>query len=137
MRIEHYPVEKLKKQILEIVGKHLDLSLYRVFFFGSRVTQRNARCSDIDIGIEGPEEIPAGVSTEIREALDKLPTLYRFDLVDFKKVNPEFKKEAFKSIEHVNWYPDFKRFQKNHCPAGRSSKSRKNRYCPGFRHKTF
>ncbi len=102
VRVEHYPVEKLKKQILEIVGKYLDLRLYRVFFFGSRVSACNSRRSDIDIGIEGPEEIPARVSAEIREALDNLPTLYRFDLVDFKKVTPEFKKEASKSIEHVN-----------------------------------
>lgn len=102
MRVEYYPVEKLKKQILEIVGRHLDLRLHRVFFFGSRVTESNSRRSDIDIGIEGPKEIPARVSTEIREALDNLPTLYRFDFVDFKKVTPEFKKEAFKSIEYVN-----------------------------------
>jgi predicted nucleotidyltransferase len=102
MRIEHYPVNKLKKQILEIVGKHLDLRLYRVFFFGSRVAECNSRRSDIDIGIEGPEEIPARACVEIREGLDNLPTLYRFDLVDFKKVTPEFKKEAYKSIEYVN-----------------------------------
>jgi len=102
MRVEHYPVKKLKKEILEIVGKYLDLRSYRVFFFGSRVTESNSRRSDIDLGIEGPEEIPARISTEIRERLDNLPTLYRFDLVDFKKVTPEFKKEALKSIEDVN-----------------------------------
>jgi len=102
MRVEHYPVNKLKKQILEIVGRHLDLHLYRVFFFGSRVAGCNSRCSDIDIGIEGPVEIPARACIEIRESLDNLPTLYRFDLVDFKKVTPEFKKEAFKRIEYVN-----------------------------------
>jgi predicted nucleotidyltransferase len=102
MRVEHYPVNKLKKQILEIVGKHLDLRFYRVFFFGSRVAESNSQRSDIDIGIEGPEEIPARARGEIRESLDNLPTLYRFDLVDFKKVTPEFKKEAYMSIEYVN-----------------------------------
>jgi predicted nucleotidyltransferase len=102
MRVEHYPVNTLRKQILEIVGKHLDLCSYRVFFFGSRVAGCHSRLSDIDIGIEGPEEIPARASVEIRESLDNLPTLYRFDLVDFKKVTPEFKREAFKSIEYVN-----------------------------------
>ncbi|MFQ5722656.1 MAG: nucleotidyltransferase family protein [Candidatus Aminicenantales bacterium] len=102
MRIEHYPVKKLKKQILDIVSRHLDLHLYRVFFFGSRVAECNSPRSDIDIGIEGPEEIPARASVEIRESLDNLPTLYRFDIVDFHKVTPDFKKEAFKSIEYVN-----------------------------------
>lgn len=102
MRIEYYPVNKLKKQILEIVAKHLDLRSYRVFFFGSRVAECNSPRSDIDIGIEGPEEIPARAIVEIRESLDNLPTLYRFDIIDFNKVAPEFKKEAFKSIEYVN-----------------------------------
>lgn len=102
MKVEYYSFNKLKKQILEIIGKHLDLRSYRVFFFGSRVTECHSCRSDIDIGIEGPEEIPARASVEIRESLDNLPTLYRFDLVDFKKVTPEFKKEAFKSIEYVN-----------------------------------
>jgi len=102
MNIEHYPVEKLKKQILEIISRHLDLGLYRVFFFGSRVVGCNSPRSDIDLGIEGPEEIPARAIVEIRESLDKLPTLYQFDIIDFHKVTPEFKKEALKSIEYVN-----------------------------------
>jgi len=41
MRLEHYSVHSLKAQILEVIGKYLDLSLYRVFFFGSRVSGFN------------------------------------------------------------------------------------------------
>jgi septum formation topological specificity factor MinE len=37
MKLEHYPVEKLKEEILKILSKYLDLSQYKVFFFGSRV----------------------------------------------------------------------------------------------------
>jgi len=37
MKLEFYPAGKLKKEILEIVGKYLDLKKYKVFFFGSRV----------------------------------------------------------------------------------------------------
>jgi len=37
MVIEFYPVEKLKKEVLAIIGKYLDLNSHRVFFFGSRV----------------------------------------------------------------------------------------------------
>jgi len=49
MRLEHYPIEKLKKEILEIIGKHLDLNKYKIFFFGSRVTGKGNDRSDIDI----------------------------------------------------------------------------------------
>jgi len=102
MRLEFYSEENLKNQIINIIGKYLDLSSYRVFFFGSRVKSDNFPRSDIDIGIEGPDEISAKTKLEIEEELDNLPTLYKFDLVDFKKVSAEFKKEALKHVEYVN-----------------------------------
>jgi len=101
VRIEFYPEGRLKKQILEIAGKYLDLNFYKVFFFGSRVKGDNSLYSDIDIGIEGPKEIPVKVKLKIEEELDNLPTLYKFDLVDFKKLSPEFKKEALKYAEYI------------------------------------
>jgi septum formation topological specificity factor MinE len=39
MKLEYYPVEKLKEEILEILSKYLDLFQYKVFFFGSRVKE--------------------------------------------------------------------------------------------------
>ena len=93
MKIEFYPEEKLKKQVLQIIGTYLDLSIYRVFFFGSRVKKNNFPRSDIDIGINGPEEIPPKIRLEIEEEVENLPTLYKFDIVDFKKVSYEFKKK--------------------------------------------
>ncbi len=101
MKLTHYSEKKLKKEILEIVDKHLDLKKYKVFFFGSRIKGNNFERADIDVGIEGLEEIPGGVISEIKEELDKLPTLYKFDVVDFKTVSQKFKKEAKKHIEHV------------------------------------
>jgi len=101
MKLDHYSKKKLKKEILEIVGKHLDLKKYKVFFFGSRVKGNNFPRADIDIGIEGSKKTPAGVISDIKEELDKLPTLYKFDVVDFKTVSEKFKKEAKKKIEYV------------------------------------
>ena len=101
MRLEFYPLDKLKKEILEIIGEYLDLKFYRVFFFGSRVKGNNFPRADIDIGIEGSKKTPAGVISDIKEELDKLPTLYKFDVVDFKTVSEKFKKEAKKKIEYV------------------------------------
>lgn len=56
----------------------------------------------IDIGIEGPEEIPGRVHAKTREELDRLPALYTFDIVDFKKVSPGFRKAAEKNMEYVH-----------------------------------
>ncbi|MCD6093222.1 MAG: nucleotidyltransferase domain-containing protein [Candidatus Omnitrophica bacterium] len=101
MKIEFYPERKLKKQILEIIGRYLDLNSYKVFFFGSRVKKDNSNRSDIDIGIEGPKKMPIQAKLEIEEELDNLPTLYKFDLVDFKEVPEKFKKEALKYAEYI------------------------------------
>jgi len=101
MKLEHYSEKKLKKEILEIVDRYLDLKKYKVFFFGSRVKGNNFPRADIDIGIEGPKEISGDIKLEIKEEIDKLPTLYKFDIVDFKSVDQKFKKEAKKHIEYV------------------------------------
>lgn len=101
MRLKYYSLKKLKKEILNIVEKYLDLKLYKVFFFGSRVTGKSFPRSDIDIGILGPKPIPPEIKFQIEEELEKLPTLYKFDLVDFSQVPLRFKKEALKNIEYV------------------------------------
>ena len=74
MKLEHYSAKKLKEEILKILSKYLDLSQYKVFFFGSRVSGSGDSRSDIDIGIEGPE-IPAYAKLEIEEELEYLPIL--------------------------------------------------------------
>lgn len=102
MQLKHYSECKLRAEILEVIGRHLDLRRYRVFFFGSRVEGTHTEKSDIDIGIDGPEEIPGDIMVEIKEGIDKLPTLYRFDIVDFRKAAPEFREGLLKSVEYVN-----------------------------------
>lgn len=74
-----------------------------IFFFGSRVRGTNSERSDIDIGISGRDTaVPAPALSAIREALNELPTLYSFDVVDFRKASPGFREAALKEIEHVN-----------------------------------
>lgn len=99
MRLEHYPIEKLKKETREIVGKHLDLAKYRVFFFGSRVTEKGTDRSDIDVGIDGPEPVPFEALMDIQEELEKLPVLYKIDVVDFRSVVSKFKEVALQHTE--------------------------------------
>lgn len=101
MKLKHYPVEKLKKEVLETAGRHLNLRSYRVFFFGSRVTGHGDERSDVDIGIEGPQKIPIRVIGEMREELEQISTLYTLQLVDFKSVSREFKAVASQGTEPI------------------------------------
>lgn len=101
MRLEHYDAELLKNKFLLIIGKHLELKNYSIFFFGSRVEGKGNDRSDIDIGIEGKDEIPLEIISKIREEIDNLPTLYKIEIVDFKKVSPDFREVAFQHIEKI------------------------------------
>ena len=101
MRLEYYPHEKLKKEILHALGRHLDLAKYQVFFFGSRVTGKGTDRSDIDVGIAGQEPIPAGVWLEIQEEIEDIPTLYKIDIVDFAHVPKKFRDVALEKVEQI------------------------------------
>ena len=98
MKLEFYPVEKLKKEVAEIIFRHLDRNTYHVLFFGSRVSGKSHERSDIDVGIEGPGKIPSDVFLQIKEEIENLPTLYTIDVVDFRRVAPSFREIAL--LEH-------------------------------------
>ena len=101
MNLRHYPIEKLKADLLVIVGRRLDLAQYRLFFFGSRVMNNGSDHSDIDVGIEGPAPVPMGILDSIKEDLENLPAVYKIDLVDFASVSEVFKTVAMAKIEVI------------------------------------
>jgi len=94
--------KELTKEILEIVGRHLDLKKYTVFFFGSRVSGKGSERSDIDIGIEGQEPVSDGALARIREEIEELPTLYSIDVIDFARAEDDFKQVAREYMEIIN-----------------------------------
>jgi len=102
MKLKFYSAKKLKKEILKIIGKYLDLNSYKIFFFGSRVTGKASERSDIDIGIEGRKPLPAGILLDIQEEIENLPTLYKIEIVDFTTVDKKFKEVALQYIESIN-----------------------------------
>lgn len=102
MKLEYYPINKLKKEIVEIIGRYLDLNQYKIFFFGSRVAGKGNEHSDIDIGIEGAEPIPMEIFFKIKDEIDAIPTLYKIEIVDFKRVTSDFREVAFQYIEEFS-----------------------------------
>lgn len=99
MRLEHYSQNKFKEEIVDIIGKYLNLDQNKIFFFGSRVIGKGNERSDIDIGIEGTKEISWQVMAKIKEDVGNLPVLYKVDVVDFKKVSSDFYDVAKQNIE--------------------------------------
>lgn len=79
-------------------SRKADLKKHRVLLFGSRARGTAKRGSDFDLAVDGNEPLAIKQFYEIEEALDALPTLYRFDWVDLTKVNSRFREEALKSV---------------------------------------
>ena len=101
MHITQYSSKVLCAQIRSALSKRLDLTRHKVFVFGSRTGSNYSDRSDIDIGIEGPKPISPEIKMEILDDLEKIPTLYKIDLVDFARVSPQFREEALKHIEPI------------------------------------
>jgi uncharacterized protein len=102
MRLEHGDEIIMKKKILDVIARHLDTKKYHVFAFGSRISGGGDERSDIDVGIEGSEALPAGTLGTIRDDMEALDTLYKIDVVDFSDVSPKFKEVAKRYIEMIN-----------------------------------
>ena len=92
---------RVEAWIRDGLSRHIILSEYRLFFFGSRVTDANPSRSDIDVGIEkiGGGTLPPGVLAEMSEYVRELPTLYKIDFIDFGTVAEEFRDVALQEIE--------------------------------------
>ena len=102
VNLEFYSSDKLRKEVEEIIRRYLKGPEWKIFFFGSRVKGDNFPSADIDLGIEGPEQVPLDIKSKIREELERIPVLYKFDLVDFKTVPDDFREKALEFVEYVH-----------------------------------
>ena len=92
----------MKDKYLDIAKKiilnHIDCDEINVFLFGSRVKGDSRRDSDIDIGFLGNEALDHRVFRKIADELQESIVPYHFDLIDFSKVDNNFKKIALQRI---------------------------------------
>jgi predicted nucleotidyltransferase len=91
----------LRAAIKEIVSRHLNLSRYHLFLFGSESAGTTMRGSDIDIGILGDGPVPGRIMERIRSDLETLRTLRRFDVVDFFGIGENFRSAALRNAERL------------------------------------
>lgn len=89
-------VMAVSRTVVRMIQASLKDLRFTVFLFGSWVTGDAVETSDIDIGIEGPLPVRPEVMQALREACERLPTLYTVDLVDFAYVSPEMRKRVLR-----------------------------------------
>lgn len=90
-------VQKVRSMLLD----HLSKTGYRIFLFGSRVTDHHHPYSDIDIGIEGPRRVPRELMVKMEEVLEESDLPVKVDIVDFSRVTPEFSQIAKKTMRQL------------------------------------
>jgi len=88
--------------VKRIVLKHIPKDNFAVFLFGSRAVGNAKPLSDIDIGILGLEPLPIIIKADLETALEESIVPYKIDLIDFYKVDKDFKKEALNTIQIWN-----------------------------------
>lgn len=94
-------IKKPEQKIKEIICKFLEPEEYKLFVFGSRATEQARKFSDFDIGISGRKPLSFRKIALIKEALEESDLPFKVDIVDFKMVSPEFKKEALSKIKEL------------------------------------
>jgi|BarGraIncu00222A_1022003.scaffolds.fasta_scaffold167200_2 predicted nucleotidyltransferase len=92
--------EEIKSMIRKVVAGHLSGN-YSVFLFGSQVGLPELKRADIDVGIDAKRPLTNLEESLIWTELEDMPTLYKFDLVDFQKSDDSFKNIALKNIEMI------------------------------------
>ena len=86
----------------EIILNLIDQEEVTLFLFGSRAGKDFKHSSDIDIGFISKKKLEQRLFGKIREALEESIIPYHVDLIDFGKVDKEFKKIALGEIEIWN-----------------------------------
>jgi predicted nucleotidyltransferase len=87
--------------IRSIVRKYVPNQSDQIFLFGSYVTGKTRRSSDIDLGIYGEEKTPGAILEHIREELSESSISYTVDVVDFHTVSEKFRRNAMKYIQSL------------------------------------
>lgn len=93
--------KKVKKEIKNIISRHLDLKKHKIFIFGSRTTGKARKFSDYDVGIMGKIAISLATMARIKDSFEESDLPYVVDVVDFATVLKDFKKEALKTAEYL------------------------------------
>ncbi len=85
----------------QIVLKHIDDKKYEVFLFGSRAFGNAKPYSDIDVGVMSDSKLSSITIANIETELEESIVPYKVEIVDFSRVDSNFKHYALTKI--VKW----------------------------------
>lgn len=80
-----------RRIVLDILGSHLPRDA-SIWIFGSRVSGRARRYSDLDLAIDAGRRLSIDETAILREAFEESDLPYRVDLVDWQAISPDFRR---------------------------------------------
>jgi predicted nucleotidyltransferase len=98
--MSHCLDQKSLDLVTKILTKWINPSENSVFLFGSFVTGRIKKSSDLDIGIDG-KAVDSSLMEKIREDFEESNLHYIVDLVDFTKLDPKFYESVKKNMVRI------------------------------------
>ena len=99
--IREKEIRPLLREVVRIIRQHMPEESYRILLFGSWATLDSLPTSDIDVAILGPGPVKYLAMARIREEIDHLPTLRKFDIVDLCRVEDRFRESVEKTAERL------------------------------------
>jgi len=90
------------EEILEIIQKFIPDC--QVSIFGSRVTGRSGKFSDIDLVVKGKDELGLTTMVKIKDAFTESNLPFKVDVLDWLAISSEFRRQI--NQECVVIYPE-------------------------------
>lgn len=90
------PENELKK-VRVILASHIPGAEVRVF--GSRITGKSVKYSDLDLVAYGTERLPQKQYYQLQQAFQDSDLSIRVDLLDWYRLSPEFQENINKNYE--------------------------------------
>jgi len=88
-------------ELRKMMFKYIDKDKYAVFLYGSAVNSL-LRAHDFDIGVLGEERLPDSIMNMIIDEIEESKIPMKIDIVDFKRVDYEFRNIAMEEIQIWN-----------------------------------
>jgi predicted nucleotidyltransferase len=80
-----------RRIVVDILDAHLPAGT-AVWAFGSRVTGRARRYSDLDLAIDAGRKLTLDETAILRESFDECDLPYRVDIVDWHAIGDDFRR---------------------------------------------
>ena len=94
--------DEILASVKQIVLEYLGDTGAQIYLFGSWALGKEARGSDIDVGVWYEKPLPAGSLSHLRDALEESTLPYSIDLVDLTRTDPFFREKVIKEAEVWN-----------------------------------